>query len=69
MQLMPYGSSGHAGLVAKVSVSKGDARQDAGLMPYGDAANSALAAKVGYMSKAPANAPKARRVTRLGARS
>ena len=43
MQLMPYGSSLHAALVAKVGTPKSPAR----LLPYGSADHAALAAKVG----------------------
>ncbi len=63
MQLMPYGSSLHAALVAKVGTTKSPAH----LLPYGSADHAALAAKVGT-TKSDDGEAGTRRVVRRNAR-
>lgn len=68
-QLMPYGSSRYAILVAKVgSPKQSSSRDDSALLPYGEGRLASLAAKVGTSKNAPQDhAPL--KVVRLNART
>jgi len=68
-QLMPYGSSRYAALVAKVGTAKQVSPSgDSALLPYGEGRFAGLAAKVGD-KKTESRSHTAAKVVRLNARN